>query len=246
VEKRIKQNEMRFFIFLMGILLCSSCHVVYFPNARNAPMFSGKGEFQGSMSLALTGERNLQTSYALNDHVGVMANAMSVYDHTSYGEIGLGYYHNIKPRMMYFDIFGGYGMGNVDVTIDTPRNMDPAFTYHGPYQKFFIQPGWALKQQMGKTQFLIGAVYRLSLLDISNISAANQSTNAPLIFPTNHPLFHEPAFIGKVVSRQFIFTWQFGLAFTSDHSDNVNAFRTNYILISGGIGLLIDFKRERK
>src|SRR5690242_4360257 len=111
---------MRLFIFLGGTLLFTSCAIVYYPNSRNVPMFSEKKEFQAS---ATTGTgNNLQIAYAVTNHFGVMSNGMlwgangvdkNHINQHRYGEAGLGYYNNYANKM-FLDIWGGYGIGNVN------------------------------------------------------------------------------------------------------------------------------------
>ncbi len=143
---------MKFLFFLLLSVLFTSCSVAYLPNTRNAPMFSGKGEIQGS--IATTGPAiNLQTAYAATNHVGIMVNGMNAKSESygserhRYGEIGLGYYVNTKKTggLFYADVFGGYGMGNLNVYVDPgPKDLITRYWFQGSYQKFFLQPGAAI------------------------------------------------------------------------------------------------------
>lgn len=53
-------------------LAVSSCAPVYVPNARNAPLFRGAGEFQGSVNFSQG--IDAQAAVSVTDHLGLMAN----------------------------------------------------------------------------------------------------------------------------------------------------------------------------
>jgi hypothetical protein len=251
---------MKITLTLSIIILCSSCAVVYFPNTRNAPMFSGKGEFQASVSTGLGS--NLQTAYAITNHIGIMANGMSTTRNMTfyggqhqYGEFGIGYYQNIKTKkvesLFYADVFGGYGKGNVDVYDDGgPKTLVTHSWFQGSYQKFFIQPCIAFKfNQTEKVQFHISLVDRLSFVDVSGISglassaSKNKASATPIAFNKTVYFFHEPSFVVKAVLREFYITSQIGL--NLPYKDYIDHFTYNPIQLSIGIGILLNFKKKK-
>src|SRR5688572_21847076 len=59
---------------VLFLLCCCSCASVYVPSVRNVPLMTGKGEFQGSASFG--NGANLNTAYALTDHVGITVGGM--------------------------------------------------------------------------------------------------------------------------------------------------------------------------
>src|SRR5690242_8442254 len=100
----------RISLFLPLVFFCSSCAVVYVPSARNVPLFTKSGEFNGNLSWGTSG-LNVQSAYAVSNHLGVMANFQSDAGNSRThiaGDIGLGYYLRKKVA---FEVYGGYGIG---------------------------------------------------------------------------------------------------------------------------------------
>jgi hypothetical protein len=221
-------------------------------------MFSGKGEIQGS--IATTGPAiNLQTAYAATSHVGIMVNGMNAKwegygsEHHSYGEIGLGYYVNTKRKtetgrgLFYADVFGGYGMGNLNVYVDPgPKDLISRYWFQGSYQKFFLQSGAALTlNKSDKFKLSMGFVHRISFVDFSQVSGLSGQTasyTSPISLDKPRRFFHEPAVILKGVLRKFYFTGQVGLNLSTDRT--TDGFNYSPIQLSVGIGILLNFKKE--
>jgi len=237
------------------ILLCSSCAVVYYPSSRNAPMFSGKGEIQGSVSTG-TGN-NLQMAYALTNHIGVMANGMLWTDkekerghlnsHRSV-EAAFGYYLNMKENL-YVDAWGGYGWGNVKATdsiyyfsifsdYPTPPSSK---SLEGNYQKIFFQASTGFKTESGNLRF--GLVHRFSLLDFSTVRGHDGGT--PVNFTSTLRCFYEPSLVVKFFYRQFFVSGQGGVNVPMGGSINENI---NYkkLQLSVGLGVRLNLKKENK
>jgi hypothetical protein len=236
--------------------ICASCAVVYVPNSRNAPMLSSKGEIQCSAATGIG--NNLQTAYAFTDHFGAMANGMNVNNSTfgkhTYGEVGLGYYQNIKTKMkkgyLYADIFGGYGVGSLNVYRDNgPKDLVDKEWYQGNYQKFFIQPGVAYKlDQLGAVKLYLGIVHRFSLVDFSRVNGlvapASNSPASPFTFSKSQVFFHEPSFVFKAIYKNFYLTCQGGVNITFQKTDDL--FNYSPLQFSIGAGVLLNLKKRRK
>src|SRR6187551_2337901 len=93
---------------IAGLLLplcCSSCASVYVSSLRNAPLMTGKGEFQSSASFG--NGANVNAAYALMDHLGITVGGMyannraqnvnNTYRRHQSAEVALGYFgHNNK------------------------------------------------------------------------------------------------------------------------------------------------------
>lgn len=143
---------MRFNLFLIVILLLSSCAPMYVPNTRNTPMFNGQGELQGSIFLG-TGI-DLQGAVALSDNIGLMG-SYSLLSETNndpvdqsqtfkrknnFFEAGLGYYQATRSRRI--ELYAGYGQGKGTTTGQYGflglGQQEVIVT--GKYNRFFIQP----------------------------------------------------------------------------------------------------------
>lgn len=230
--------------FILSLLLLSSCATVYFPNAHNAPMFSKKGEFQSSATVGVGFTADVQTAYAVSNHVGVMVNgqwAFTAPDANSYngnnlfGEAGIGYYTHFKN--LYFDIWGGYGGGKINV-YDSTHNSNTGVQHHnwtnGNYQRFFIQPSLALK---GKHTHY-GFVQRFSLVNTSGMYGMDDN-RMPLAY-TKQCFFYEPAFVLKqFIKQKFFFNVQVGLSIPLE---SLYGMQYMPFQLSGGVGMRLNSK----
>ncbi len=236
---------MRYLIFL-ACLSFSSCAIVYYPNSRNVPMFSSKGEFQGSVTTG-TGN-NLQLAYAVTNHFGVMSNGMlwgangvdkNHINQHRYGEAGVGYYNNYANKM-FMDIWGGYGIGNVNA-VDSLNYVGSSANYNsvqGNYQKFFIQPSFGFKTE----DIGIAFANRFSWIDFSGLS--HHEAGAPALITQKQQLFYEPSVVFKVFIKEFYFTTQGGFNIPLGKIDE--NIRYKALQLSFGIGCRLNFKKASK
>lgn len=163
---------MKSIFFLTILCLITSCSI-YSPNAINTPLHKKKGEL--SIGLHAGNGGNLQAAYAVGNHIGIMANAMSVNSEVTVNadvrkgtgnliEGGLGYFSGNPNKKFCFEIYGGAGLGKVDIDKTfTNANVTRNFTAKGT--RFFIQPGIG---SVGKI-FEIGLSTRLSVVKYKDI-----------------------------------------------------------------------------
>ena len=196
------------------VVVCASCAPVYVPQARNVPMLSQRGEFNGSISAGTSGF-NLQTAYALGNHVGVMANFMtansehgnstSTRRHKS-GDIGVGYF---LRKGVAFEIYGGVGMGKGTGSDSTdflglgpvPRKMS------GEYNRYFIQPSIGLYKHGFEGAFTL----RFSALDFKDLHYRLDGEQHQISQRTRY--MFEPALTTKFYpyDQRFYISTQFGI-----------------------------------
>jgi hypothetical protein len=137
----------------LGIFSCSP--EIYNANALNVPLLSKRGNAKVSLGTSFPYNNNLQSAYAVSDHVGLMLNGMyhdfkrtytpflSSTSRTdrhveSFIEAGLGYYSTIGNSSRWrWECYGGYGIGKSKET--NPNNSD-ALILTSPYNRLFIQP----------------------------------------------------------------------------------------------------------
>ena len=141
--KQLKKNA----LYILGLaIVFTSCSPEYVPNMVNSPMFTNGGEFQATIA---TGNNSIdaQVAMAVTDHIGVMINgsygnetddSTDNFHKHSFIEAGVGYYEKIGEKVR-FEIFGGYGVGEVDGYFEN-NLFDDEITL-AKYNRYFIQPG---------------------------------------------------------------------------------------------------------
>src|ERR671912_586680 len=230
---------MKKFIFLA--LVISSCAPVYVPNARNSPMFTKAGEFQGSIQFG--NGIDAQGAVAVTNHIGLMGN-FSYADNQSpdpddiddfhrhkFFEGGIGYYEN-EGKWCY-EVFAGYGRGegsSYDTYDFFDYSSDPVRAT-GKFQRYFIQPAFGMNKKIMHVSF----VPRISLVDFDEFSS--DDSVAPYVAADDPKVFFEPAVIGRVnlMNNHMFFTFQGG--FSIPISKVYYEYRPVYV--STGIGFRI-------
>ena len=161
------------------LLILTGCVTLYKPNAIHSPMLKEKGEINASASLGLSGcgLYNLQASYAIANHTGIIIDGMYHNRRNSsndssverlnmfFGEAGAGYFttfSNIKNVL--FQCFGGGGYGTTTDKIDN-NNPQPGPEMNTKYINVFIQPGLVYINKYFKVAFDVRANY-VHLYDI--------------------------------------------------------------------------------
>lgn len=235
---------MKKFIVIVSLiaLVLSSCAPVYVPNARNAPLFTKAGEFQGSIQFG--NGIDAQGAIAVTNHIGVMGNFsyadnkspdpddIDDYHRHKFFEGGIGYFEN-EGKWCY-EIFAGYGKGEGS-SYDTydffdTNNGDP-IRATGKFERFFIQPAFGLNKKVMHVAF----VPRIALVDFNEFNS--DDAIAPYIADDDPKLFIEPAVIGRVnlMNNHMFFTFQGG--FSIPVTKTYYEYRPFYV--STGIGFRI-------
>jgi hypothetical protein len=142
-------------ILLFGTtLILTGCMTLYKPNAIHSPLLKEKGEVNTSVSMGISncGLVNVQSSYAVSNHMGILADAMYHYRRYDYsdssveklniffGEAGAGYFNPFgKKKNLLFQCYGGTGYGS---TIDKIHDINPSNPeVSAKYCNLFVQPG---------------------------------------------------------------------------------------------------------
>lgn len=155
--KRILQHPLTIACLLTPALFLSSCSTVYIPNSQNIPLFQEKNQAAASVGLAMGDQStglDLQAAYAVTDHIAVMGNAYFgsvVEDWVSSAdttgtiiaegqnipyrnfEFGVGYFTKLGSSNGIFEVYGGWGIGGPQNTVDPIREF-----YRNNH--FFLQP----------------------------------------------------------------------------------------------------------
>jgi hypothetical protein len=227
-------------VFVSLLLLCA-CSPAYVPNLRNAPMFTKKGEFQGSVQI-MNG-LDVQAAFSITKNVAVMANyawgrrgdysERTNFHRHQLSEGGLGYFRSNDN--VGFQIFGGYGEGQAEGLYE--------FLFFGPtpilatFKRYFVQPGVGFY----RNHFTMGVVGRVSLLDFT----LYRDQLTALTYDKEDMYFFEPAFIAQYYfakNRMFL-TMQGGLAVSLRENAN-DGFQYRFITLGTGIGMRLGGTKE--
>ncbi len=202
--------------FLLLLFVASSCAPVYVPNARNSPLFTKAGEFQGSAQLG--NGLDLQGAVSVTNHIGLMANYsysdrqgsnLEVDDDSGYHyhklfEGGIGYYAN--QGTWCYEIFGGYGKGEGASYDQYEFFGAQSVRATGKFERYFIQPAFGFNKKIMHVSF----VPRFSLVNFKEFS----SDIAVKPVDSDPKIFIEPAVIGKVnlANNHIFLVFQGGLS----------------------------------
>jgi hypothetical protein len=228
--------------FILIALVISSCAPVYVPNARNSPMFTQAGEFQGSIQFG--NGIDAQGAISVTNHIGLMGNFsyadnkspdpddIDDYHRHKFFEGGIGYYEN-EGKWCY-EIFAGYGKGDGSSYDDYDffdTSTGEPIRATGKFERFFIQPAIGMNKKVMNISF----VPRISLVDFTEFSS--DDAVSPYIADDDPKIFLEPAVIGRVnlAKNRMFFTFQSG--FSIPISKTYYEYRPFYV--STGIGFRI-------
>lgn len=196
--KRMLQTKTILWLIGLPLFLATSCAPVYVPNARNAPLFRGGGEFQGSVQFG--SGIDVQAAASVTDHIGLMANFATINrnsgdDDADYLrhrilEGGIGYYSNTDK--LCYEVFAGFGKGE-GTTYDNYDfiNSTADVKATGHYNRFFFQPAIGTNNHI----FNWCVAFRVSIVNLTDFTKDDVAYNPP----NNDPfIFFEPCFIGKL------------------------------------------------
>jgi opacity protein-like surface antigen len=129
---------------------------MYIPNSQNVPLLEEKGDIKLNI-----GNKDLQVSYGISDHLGIMANGY--YNKNEWSltsetldnqylskrlliEGGLGYYTTFGENGR-FEVYGGAGYGNVKYDYDLLDNgaLIQSNTFGIDMMRIFLQPAIGLQ-----------------------------------------------------------------------------------------------------
>jgi hypothetical protein len=128
-----------------------SCKIMYVPNSQNVPMLEEKGDIK-----AVVGIKDLQATYAVTNHFGIMANGYynkndwsitsgtlenKYFSTRSLIEGGAGYYTTLGDNGR-FEVYGGAGYGHVKYNYDLLDNgvNTETNTFDIDLLRVFLQP----------------------------------------------------------------------------------------------------------
>ena len=226
----MKMTKISFLLmfFSVSIFVLNSCAPAYTPNAVNIPLLTNKKEIQISGSTGLSGVE-AQLAVGVTNHIGVMVNwnyrddtndTTDTYHYHNFFEGGIGYYTTFSS-LGRFEIYGGYGFGNVDVNIQTIATQD---IVKAKFNRVFIQPNFGFSSQFFDLGFAPRIVYVMMNPERLQYSTINR-------------FFVEPAGILRFGYRYMYLTSQIGFSIPLNGFESSTWFNTNPFLFSVGINI---------
>ena len=208
-------NIQKFLYLLLPIpLIITSCSSVYMPNVPNSPMLTKKNEVHASGHISLKGNVNINTAYAVSDHVGVLFNGSFINQQKNTKDFrqdlvegGAGYFTTFGPEnSRILEFYSGLGRGSTERIY---RNTDKNGTVTSDIQninfnKLFFQVNYSSKEQKSLTLFSkkyplnYGTIFRISHVTMTDFKRNN--INQP--FEDN--IFIEPVFFTRLKLNQNI------------------------------------------
>jgi hypothetical protein len=211
-----RKTQIKVLIVIIGFTL-ASCHVLYVPNSFNSPLLRNKGDGQVNVAFGTSGYE-VQTAYAITNHIGVMANWHLLYsksydtikEQRSLAELGFGYTERHSDNGM-FEIFAGAGLGSV------PADFKYS-SYNGTQTtqltRIFIQPSLGFYNDW---------------LDMSIISRL-----AAVTIGRETNWFYEPGFMAKIGYKRFRFYSCMGFSIPLNKATE-RSWNNNPVIFSVGI-----------
>lgn len=164
-------------IFLVAVALFSSRCVnsYYVPSSHNVPLLTEKKDGRASLSyynanrdfINVIPGVELQGSYAVGDHVGLMGSFLSAGKtvdmssfSTQYADLGIGCFTTAASQKLVFELYGAFGLGHA-------RNgFDANITSDAHYTKVYVQPVIGFKS----TYFDAAISWRLASVHFTSVN----------------------------------------------------------------------------
>ncbi len=206
--------KFRLLLSVLAISILSACSSVYMPNVPNSPMLSAKNEVHASGHISLKGNVNINTAYAVSDHIGVLFNGSFVNQarrkkdfSQDLVEVGGGYFTTFgDDNSRILEFYGGFGTASTqrvyrtfdnDLLIGTDKQVVKM-------NKSFVQINYSTKEKNSLRLFSkefplnYGTIFRLSHVKMSSFKRNG----------LNHALedniFIEPVFFTRLKLNQNI------------------------------------------
>lgn len=255
-------------LFIVAILLLSSCTTLYKPNMVQSPMLKEKGDLNVSGSLGVTGMGNghVQAAYAPKEHLGIMLNLMGHSESEGYdtnpeklnilnAEAGIGIHKKFGSKNnLLLQVYAGYGRGRSVNFIET-NTPESRPEMSSNFSSLFFQPGIAYFGE-----FMDVAVdlrfKRVTMFDLNaRLYSEFNWWNTEYEFFNNSSVafgLFEPAVTFKIGDENYRGIFQAGLNVPIANTDNYytvnpfNYFGYDYIKTGVGFEYNINTRRKRK
>jgi hypothetical protein len=204
---------------LLAALVFTSCAPLYIPTTRNAALFRGAGEFQGSVHFGQG--IDAQAAVSVTENIGLMGSYGYINRNTSDDsdqddyvkhnawDAAIGYYEN--QEKICYEIFGGFGKGEGTNYGSYSFFGSDDVKATGTYNRIFIQPSIGSNHRI--FNWIVSA--RISHVDFDKITnISNDPSVSAMTFNPEPVLFIEPSFTGRVFFGKSPIYSQFQAGFT--------------------------------
>jgi hypothetical protein len=245
---------MRIAVLIAFVISFGSCAPLYVPNARNTPLFDQPGEAQVSFGYA--SGFDLQSAYAVSEHVGVMVNYFNTvqsgtnvlsmqennfrYRHRLI-ELGMGYYTNLTGNegqrvKIYAELFGGGGWACGSGVDNASRGFmifqsQDTVNVQSRYRRYFIQPLLAFRFPSAD----LTLTCRISAADFYRTEIT--STPNKRLEVDQLKAFFEPSVGYRLYTRNRKLFFNFQCGFNYPLSQAIDEEYVEYVPFSGTVGV---------
>lgn len=179
--------------------MISSCTTLYIPNRINVPELQKKGDLRASAAVGLGGF-NFQTAYAVNKHLGILANYYNTESrdyHTQflYGgaaglEVGAGYYSTYKKSLIW-ESYATLGTGSLFHRRKDEYDRLSEGRLDADFWKIGLQSSATLRDDLVSLSAMV-RISQINYYNITNGSYGQNAVNANLLRSDNTHYFIEP------------------------------------------------------
>lgn len=225
-----KINTFTIIVAILFSLFISACAPAYIPNVVNTPLLNNKHETQIGAYAGVSGS-DLQASYAITDHIGIMLNSSfrnnvsdssDNYHMHKFIETGIGY-HSKFSKDGHFEIYSGYGYGMADIQTTV---LESTIYTKATYQRIFLQPNFGFSSKM----FDLSFSPRFVMVNIDPDY---------LQYSTKTKFFVEPTSSLKLGYKYFFLTSQLGFSIPLTKIENADWFEYQPLIFSIGFQIKI-------
>ena len=200
-----------FFVFVLVVVLFSSCSSIYMPNVPATPMFQNKGEVHAAAHVNVKGNLSASLGAAVGNHIAIIANGSYIGqgEHTSRNELfkqqlvegGIGYFTRVgKYKRQVLEVYAGYGVGSSTETDrrSSTTGMMPVEVREMDFDKIFVQVNYSSTRRQklnlfGKPRALnYGTAIRASRVAMQDFTINSLSSQR------EEALFLEPLFYTRM------------------------------------------------
>ena len=216
----------RFLILLLIAISVISCSPNYYiPNSHNVPLLSEKGEFAATAA-AREGQADIQATYAVGDHVGIMANSAFFFPKEKdgnggsgrYFEAGAGYFTPVSSNGFIFETYGLLGVGSMENHFTSSDDQNNRGRIEAQLFRAGVQPAIGYKSEY----FSAAISTRLAYLNYSSVEGDlifDQTDQIRYLQDHNNHLLFEPALTLRGGLEKIKLQLQIGTSINLSHSD---------------------------
>lgn len=203
-------------LFIIVLLIQSSCAPVYVPNTYHSYLMDQKGDLHAAVYTGSNGA-DIQGGYAVSEHVGVVAAASfgtredensgdgsldEDFHKHNYGEFGLSYFRPFG-KIGRFEALGGFGFGTAETVNQYDFFGPEVVKATGRYNKIFVQSNVGLETGA----FEAGVAFRIGQVIFNEFETSDETYGE-----SEAGTFFEPGVFARVGWKNIKIESQLGLS----------------------------------